>query len=46
MYVQQFRKLADRQGDHDAHFDSICFETESYPIEMFNNMKQGIGFNA
>ena len=46
MYVEQFRAYADSQGDYDAHFDSMCFETESYPIEMFNNMKQGIGFNA
>ena len=46
MYVQQFRSYADSQGDYDAHFDSICFETESYPIEMFHDMKRGIGFNA
>ena len=46
MYVQQFRSYADSEGDYDAHFDSICFETESYPIELFNDMKQGIGFNA
>ena len=46
MYVEQFRAHANSQGDYDAHFDSMCFETQSYPIEMFNNMKQGIDFNA
>ena len=46
MYVEQFRAYADSQGDYDAHFDSMCFETESYPIEMFHDMKTGIGFNA
>ena len=46
MYVEQFRAYAHSQGDYDAHFDSMCFETESYPIEMFDDIKQGIGFNA
>jgi hypothetical protein len=46
MYVEQFRSYADSQGDYDAHFDSFCFETESYPIEGFEDMKRGIGFNA
>ena len=46
IYLEQYKAYADSQGDYDAKFDSICFETESYPIEMFNNMKQGIGFNA
>ena len=46
MYVQQFRAYADSQGDYDEHFDSMCFETESYPIDAFVGPQQGIGFNA
>ena len=46
MYVEQFRSYAESQGDTNAHFDSMCFETESYPIEGLNDMKKGIGFNA
>ncbi len=46
IYVEQFRSYADSQGDYDAHFDSMCFETESYPIEGLNDIKKGIGFNA
>ena len=46
MYVEQFKAYAKSQGDDNAHFDSMCFETESYPIEGLNDMKKGIGFNA
>ena len=42
LYVEQFRAYADSQGDYDAHFDSICFEVNSYPIEGFNNLELGI----
>ena len=38
MYVQEFRNYANSQGDHDAHFNSICFEVEAYPIEGFDNI--------
>lgn len=33
MYVEEFRAYADSQGDYDAHFNSICFEVDAYPIE-------------
>ena len=46
MYIEQYRAYADSQGDYDAKFDSMCFETKSYPIEGLEGMKQGIGFNA
>ena len=46
IYVEQFRSYADSQGDYDAHFDSMWFETESYTIEGLNDIKKGIGFNA
>ena len=46
MYVEEFKAYADSQGDYDAHFDSMCFETESYPIDAFGGPQQGIGFNA
>ena len=42
MYVDDFKAYADRQGDHDAKFSSICFEVDSYPIEAFNDVKIGI----
>ena len=42
LYVEQFRAYADSQGDYDAHFDSLCFEVDSYPIEGFNNLELGI----
>ena len=31
------KDYAKRQGDHDAHFSSFCFQIESYPIEGFDN---------
>ena len=37
IYVQEFKDYAKRQGDHDAHFSSFCFQIESYPIEGFDN---------
>jgi|TARA_R100001224_G_scaffold101799_1_gene73505 hypothetical protein len=46
MYVQNYKEYAKSQGDHDAHFDSICFEVDSYPIELFEEMKLGIQHNA
>tara|TARA_Y100000004_G_C8735795_1_gene336189 strand:- start:22 stop:273 length:252 start_codon:yes stop_codon:yes gene_type:complete len=46
MYIEQYKAYADSQGDYDAKFDSMCFETKSYPIEGLEGMKQGIGFNA
>ena len=42
MYVQQFKNYAKSQGDYEAHFDSICFEVDSYPIKAFNNLELGI----
>ena len=37
IYVQEFKNYAKRQGDYDAHFNSFCFEIDSYPIEGFDN---------
>ena len=37
IYVEEFKDYAKRQGDHDAHFSSFCFQIESYPIEGFDN---------
>ena len=37
IYVQEVKAYAKRQGDHDAHFSSFCFQIESYPIEGFDN---------
>ena len=42
MYVEEFRAYADSQGDFDAHFNSICFEVDAYPIEGFNQIQLGI----
>ena len=42
MYVEQFKDYAKSQGDHDAHFNSICFEVDSYPIKAFNELQLGI----
>ena len=42
LYVEQFKSYADSQGDYDAHFDSICFEVDAYPIDGFNNLELGI----
>ena len=42
LYVEQFKSHADSQGDYDAHFDSICFEVDSYPIEGFEKPELGI----
>ena len=38
MYVQEFRNYANSQGDYHAHFNSIFFEVEAYPIEGFDNI--------
>ena len=46
MYIENFKEYAKSQGDYNAHFDSICFEVDSYPIEMFEDMKLGIPSNA
>ena len=42
LYIEQFREYAKSQGDYDAHFDSICFGVDAYPIEGFNNLELGI----
>ncbi len=42
MYVEDFKSYARSQGDHDAHFNSICFEVDSYPIEGFEKPELGI----
>ena len=42
MYVQQFKNYAKSQWEYEAHFDSICFEVDSYPIKAFNNLELGI----
>ena len=42
MYVQQFKDYAKSQGDDKAHFNSICFEVDAYPIEGFNQLQLGI----
>ena len=38
MMIEEFRAYAHSQGDYDVHFDSFCFETESYPIEGLHNI--------
>ena len=42
MYVEEFKAYAESQGDYDAHFNSICFEVDAYPIEGFNQIQLGI----
>ena len=46
MYVEQFKAYADSQRDICRAPASMCFETESYPIDAFVGPQQGIGFNA
>lgn len=46
IYLEQYKAYADSQGDYDAKFDSMCFETESYPIKGLEDMEKGINFNA
>ncbi len=42
LYVEEFRAYAKSQGDNKAHFNSICFEVDAYPIEGFNQLQLGI----
>lgn len=42
LYVEQYKKIAKENGDDAAHFSSICFEVDSYPIKKFDNMVLGI----
>ena len=38
IYIEDFKSYARSQGDNDIHFESFCFEIESYPVEgLFNN---------
>tara|TARA_X000000950_G_scaffold259220_1_gene327420 strand:+ start:100 stop:339 length:240 start_codon:yes stop_codon:yes gene_type:complete len=41
LYVEKYKKIAKENGDDLAHFNSICFEVDSYPIKKFNSMIQG-----
>ena len=41
LYVEQYKQIAKNRGDDEAHFNSICFEVDSYPIKKFNSMIQG-----
>ena len=42
LYVEEFKQIAKSRGDDTAHFSSICFEVDSYPIKKFDSMIQGI----
>tara|TARA_R100000231_G_C5315655_1_gene161864 strand:- start:495 stop:734 length:240 start_codon:yes stop_codon:yes gene_type:complete len=42
LYVQDYKQIAKNRGDDAAHFSSICFEVDSYPIKKFDNMVLGI----
>jgi hypothetical protein len=41
LHVGQYKQIAKNRGDDEAHFSSICFEVDSYPIKKFNSMIQG-----
>ena len=34
--IDDFKSYARSQGDTKIHFDSFCFEVDSYPIEELN----------
>jgi len=34
--IDDFKSYARSQGDTEIHFDSFCFEVNSYPITEFN----------
>ena len=38
LMIEDFRAYAYSQGDYDIHFDSFCFEADSYPIEGLHNI--------
>ena len=40
--IDDFKAYARSQGDEGIHFDSFCFEAESYPIEGLNKIELGI----
>jgi len=40
--IDDFKSYARSQGDNEIHFDSFCFEAQSYPIEGFNTIELGI----
>tara|TARA_Y100001951_G_C11224269_1_gene230711 strand:- start:601 stop:840 length:240 start_codon:yes stop_codon:yes gene_type:complete len=42
LYVNDFKEIAKNRGDKNIHFESTCFEINSYPIEKFNSIKLGI----
>ena len=37
--IDDFKSYARSQGDNEIHFDSFCFEAQSYPIEGFNKIE-------
>jgi hypothetical protein len=40
--IKDFKSYARSQGDNEIHFESFCFEADSYPIEGFNKIELGI----
>jgi len=40
--IKDFKSYARSQGDNEIHFESFCFEADSYPIDGFDNISTSI----